>query len=80
MIVPCRSCKAPIRWARTVNDKPLPVDAHPTPDGNVLLREPGPTADVLAGLFLAAARDQGLELHMPHHATCPDGEKWRRSR
>lgn len=78
MIVPCRSCKAPIVWARTINDKPMPVDAQPAPDGNVLLHEPGPTAEVLAGLFLAAARDQGLELHMPHHSTCPDGEKWRR--
>jgi hypothetical protein len=34
----CRSCNAPIRWARTVNDKAIPLDAQPTTLGNLELR------------------------------------------
>lgn len=33
----CGSCDAPIIWASTVKGRPMPVDAEPDPDGNILL-------------------------------------------
>lgn len=33
----CRVCPASIVWAVTVNGKAIPVDAEPSPDGNVRL-------------------------------------------
>lgn len=79
--VPCRSCGAPIRWARTARGNAMPVDAEPNPEGNVVLteNEKGLFASVrVAGSRgLAEARAAG-PVYMPHHATCPDGRSWRR--
>ncbi len=36
-IVDCNRCGAEIRWYRTENGKPMPVDADPNPEGNVIL-------------------------------------------
>lgn len=80
----CRSCNAPIRWARTPAGKAMPLDARPTLGGNVLLREAtppaDPTAQVLAGVDLADAHTRGRELYVPHFTTCPEAAKWRRPR
>lgn len=77
----CRSCGAAILWARTKNGKAMPLDAEPTPEGNVVLtgevvpsaRGAVPICEVLAGPDLF-----GAPLRMPHHATCPQADKWRR--
>jgi hypothetical protein len=37
----CRSCGAAIRWERTVNDKPIPLDPGPVADGNLMFRDDG---------------------------------------
>jgi len=82
----CRSCDAEIIWAATEAGKSMPLDAKPDPFGNVELscdrsgRHPRrkPVATVLAGLFLAEAQSAGRELFMPHHATCPQGDAWRK--
>lgn len=78
----CRSCDAEIIWAATPAGKSMPLDATPTPAGNVELSgESGrPVAIVLAGLFLADARSAGRELFMPHHATCPQARTWRKGK
>lgn len=76
----CRSCDAEIFWVTTEAGKSMPLDALPKLDGNVMLhRQSGKAvATVLAGLFLAEARDSGRVLYMPHHATCPQGQAWRK--
>jgi hypothetical protein len=64
-VEPCRSCKAPVVWAKTVNDKWAPFDAkperrfilHPGEDG-ILRAESQPT-------------------YQSHYSTCPDAAKWR---
>lgn len=67
----CRTCRAVIVWAVTVNGKPIPLDAEPEPGGNVRVTEresAAPLAEVLGPL------ERTLEvgpLYMPHHATCP---------
>lgn len=76
----CRSCLKPIQWAVTDNDKHMPVDAFPDPErGNVSLYPDGGTmrAVVVPKAKAAAMRARGHQLHLSHHATCPDGPKWR---
>jgi len=86
----CRSCNAPIVWARTTNGKAIPVDAEdmggwtsPTrfDDGNL-----HPT-----GERVRATGDQTVMVveHVPagtgryyrsHFTSCPDAADWRRHR
>lgn len=75
----CRSCGAEILWAKTINHKLAPIDAEPSPDGNVhLVRDA--TRDLgaltLSGAVLEEARAKGLELHLNHFVTCPQAEAW----
>ena len=84
MNVPCRSCKASVRWVNTHTGRRMPLDAWPNAEGNVVVQDgllPGEfVGHVLAGADLADARARGERLWMPHHATCPQGYEWRRSR
>lgn len=76
---PCRSCSAPVVWCDTSRGKSMPVDAAPTPGGNLLLEQrPGraPLVHVL-GLDAAAARE---DLHKSHFVTCPQAGQWRKRR
>lgn len=69
----CRSCQRPIIWvvvAKTGGR--MPLDATPTPDGQVVLDGPQGTARALKK---GEAYD-GLR-YTSHHATCPDGPAWR---
>ena len=62
----CRSCGAEIRWVRTAaNGKAMPLDALPTPAGNVEITPAGAVVHAQATL-------DGGERWMPHHATCPN--------
>lgn len=79
----CRSCHQPITWTVTLQGNLMPVDATPTPDGNVTLtgrqvptqRGYAPECSVgTASLF-----DDGTDRYMPHHATCPQADEWRRT-
>ncbi len=77
-----RTCRAEILMVPTVTGKYLPVDADPQPDGSVvievdLLGEPYAQVVNLAGVQEATKR--GVPLYMPHHATCPDVEEFRRA-
>lgn len=62
----CRSCKAPIVWAKTKNEKWAPFDAKPerrfilhTGDDGILHADAQPTYE-------------------SHYATCPDAVAWRK--
>jgi hypothetical protein len=73
----CRSCPAEIIWAITPKNRMMPVDAEPNPDGNVEI-----TYD---GLGRAHALVHGQPpmttegvMHMPHFATCPNVDEWRK--
>lgn len=66
----CRSCGAPVFWARTTNDKNIPVDAEPVEDGNF---------HVIAGqvvYHLAPAMGEQPK-YKSHFATCPEANAWR---
>lgn len=81
----CRSCGAAIRWAHTANGRTMPIDAEPTPDGNVTytgrpvtndrgVTRPGVRVEGTAPLF-----DDGEPRYTSHFATCPHADDWRKS-
>ena len=67
----CQSCGAPIRWAKTVSGRRIPLDPQPTASGNVLLLDGVATAVALV--------DQTAEapLYVSHFATCHQASAWR---
>jgi cytochrome oxidase Cu insertion factor (SCO1/SenC/PrrC family) len=60
----------------------MPLDARPNQSGNVAIEDRGLgrlISNTFSGTSLASVRLRGTPtLYMPHHATCPDAEKWRR--
>lgn len=79
----CRSCHGQIIWARTVNGRPMPVDAEPAANGNVILvatqryQAQPPTAKVLGR---EEAAEHAGALYVSHFASCPQRTAWRRQR
>lgn len=71
----CRSCNANIFWGRTRNDKSIPIDAEPTPDGNLTLEEK-PYVRVHGN---PAAIPAETIRYTSHFVTCPNRATWRRS-
>ncbi len=84
----CRSCAAPIRWAISrATGKNIPLDAEPSPGGNVELVDIGARnglmeqrAVVLTGFDLMAAQEEGRTLYLSHFATCAQADQHRRTR
>lgn len=75
---PCDFCSRPVIWALTKNLRLMPVDPAPDAAGNVVLT-PQPGGRPLATVLGPADRDRdGLQLRMPHVATCPFREVWSR--
>lgn len=66
----CRSCDAPIKWVRTRAGKDMPVDATPT---KLMVSVRVPVA-----LGTLQETFEVRDCYMPHFATCPDAERWRK--
>lgn len=66
----CKYCNEPIRWVATEGGKPMPINAVPDRNGNVVILPGGmgTRVKVLSGSDLLTWRGQ---LFMPHFATCP---------
>lgn len=71
----CRSCDAPIVWSHTSAGKALPLDADPDPSGSIQLRPDG-LAITMGPLDAEWSPDQPR--YIPHFATCPHADRWRR--
>jgi hypothetical protein len=69
----CVTCRAPIRWAFTVNGKPMPLDPDPVAGGNVALDDTG------RATVVPADRRAG-PLYVAHFTTCPYAAEHRRRR
>lgn len=67
----CQGCGAPIIWAVTVNDKPMPVE--PREHGNVMVVPAG-------SQLIAKVVGPGQGDHTSHFATCPEARRFRRGR
>jgi len=75
MAATCASCSAPILWARSsATGKPMPIDAAPVADGNILLV--GGLAVVLGRLERDAVTTEPR--YRSHFATCPSAGQFRK--
>lgn len=76
MTARCQSCGAAIRWAKTTKGKPIPLDAEPCDDGNVVLE-----ANVAIVLGPLERVQRGSETrYVAHFSTCPNAAEHRRAR
>jgi hypothetical protein len=71
----CRSCEAEILWASTCTGKPMPVNAMPCDDGNLVLQGEPPNRVALQRLPM----DVG-PFYASHFATCPNAEQHRKAK
>jgi hypothetical protein len=92
----CASCRAPIFWAQILDEhgqrifyedargrrrvKSMPVDAEPSPRGNVILFHREGEGIVCRTLRRGEAVRFGERLRTSHFATCPNAKQHRRSR
>jgi hypothetical protein len=74
----CRSCRAPVIWAQTVNGKAQPVDAQPSDGGNIRLQPGLPGKPPRAIVVTPKLAFGQTALRKPHHMTCPDGPRWKK--
>ena len=82
----CRACHAEIIFAQTNSTRggqpvQMPVDAEPSPRGNVILSHQNGKyyAGVVRRNQAAGMRDAGQELHLSHYATCTQPERFRKA-
>jgi hypothetical protein len=68
----CKSCGAPVLWARTEAGKSMPVDAAPNERGNLIVDG--------AACRVATLFDPLGERYTSHFATCPDGPSHRKEK
>jgi hypothetical protein len=64
----CRSCGAPITWARTTSGKPIPLDPEPVDRGNL---------EVEDGVARPVLIEAGKLRYVTHFATCPNAPQHR---
>ncbi|MEM9072858.1 MAG: hypothetical protein AAGE52_30405 [Myxococcota bacterium] len=76
----CRSCGALIYWAQLTTGRVAPIDATPSPDGNVVLTYNRKTGKI-QGHVLRAEDHVAEDRHRykSHFATCGYAKAWRRS-
>lgn len=65
----CRRCGALLRWVKSTNGRPMPLDREPNPDGNVIV-----DGDRAVVLRKGEEPPETGFRYMPHFATCPS---WR---
>jgi hypothetical protein len=75
----CRSCGTPITWAvHETTLKEAPIEAEPSPNGNIALTERGAGQLPTYAVLNAAKRFGRTGLHLNHFATCAQAPRWRR--
>jgi len=73
----CRSCFAEIIWCSTWKGKLIPVDAEPTANGNLVMRQ----QDFGPPVVVQYHTKMGPSVrYTSHFATCPSSARWRRKR
>lgn len=64
----CRSCHAPIIWAKTKTGKRIPLDPKPVIGGNLVL---------IDGVVGVTPPSHNVERYTSHFATCPNADEHR---
>jgi DNA-directed RNA polymerase subunit RPC12/RpoP len=75
---PCPDCQALILWLITDRNRLMPVDAQPSPRGNVARQ--GRHGGVLNPRQATVARGRGVPLYLHHRLTCPHADRWAKTR
>ena len=75
----CKSCRAHVVWARSINGKLMPVDAMPSPQGQWRLALRPGTQTPTALHIPESERATHDELYVAHWATCPNADKHRKA-
>jgi hypothetical protein len=82
LIVRCRGCGDHIFFARTINDRVIPIDAQPTRNGNLSVAAAGahqaPIATVITSGQRAGMQAAGMPVYSSHFQACPKSEEYRR--
>lgn len=74
----CRTCHAPVVWARTAfNGTPIPIDVEPAENGNIVLSQRDGNRLVATVLPPGDALIPVETTYTSHFATCPDADQWR---
>jgi hypothetical protein len=72
----CRSCGAPVLWLEHESTgKRAPIDADPSPEGNIEVDAPRGTYRVLSGFVWDEAVAGGEQLRTCHFHTCPQPDE-----
>lgn len=72
----CRSCGSQVLWARTVNDKPMPLNPEPCEYGGNIVLENGVARVIKKG----EAVGHDVKLYRSHFATCKEADKFRKGK
>lgn len=72
--MPCSACGAPIVFARSANDRPIPLNAEPDPNGNIWVSADG------RAHYRSKANPipDGAERYTSHFIDCPQAAQFRR--
>lgn len=69
----CRSCEAPVEWAKTRTNKNIPLDIEPVLGGNIITWTEG------GKLRCQVVESQpNIRRRISHFATCPNAKEHRR--
>lgn len=76
----CRSCGAPILWAKGDSNagKANPIDPEPVENGNIALTFPQHAYEELRARYLRKGDVRTPPLYVSHFATCPNAKGHRR--
>lgn len=82
----CRSCGAPVVWARTTDGKPMPLNAVPDPAGNVAAHRDPTAVSAYGGALVARVLKAGEEpapwevRGTSHFSSCPNADEHRKKK
>lgn len=79
--VECRTCKALFYWVKTSNNKPMPVNATPDPNGGLVLtlRIADGVPELHAEAYVATEfKHQNRNRYTSHFVTCPQSREHRK--
>lgn len=74
----CRSCGASVVWVETEHQKAMPIDAEPSPKGNLVLEPVDASKPSLRTVHVQRGSDAAGPRYLSHFSTCPQARKWRR--
>lgn len=73
----CRSCQAPIFWAKSKKGKLMPMDSEPVETGHFLITDRHGDHPLATFVKDTSAAQPETKFYVSHYATCRDAGDWR---